>query len=110
MAGGKIASVAVNGLEAEAMRWFYYAYDGDAGYGAPASPGCLLTISNVCLNHAVFIGPDKYTPVSFTFSNGERRDVKGLVRRLKLDSPSVSYAPFMDFPLSFPSCFAPLSY
>lgn len=86
--GGKIASVTANGLEAEAMRRFYYAYDWDTGYGAPASPGCLLTISNACLNHAVFIGPDKYTPVSFTFGNGERvRGCERPVGRLKLYSP-----------------------
>lgn len=28
----------------------------EIGYGAPASPCCLLTISSVCLNHAVLLG------------------------------------------------------
>lgn len=103
--GGNIATVSANGREGETMRWFHYAADWDTGYGAPASPTCLLTIHNVCSNHAVLLGlTNIFQLVSFSAAE-EGGDVEGPGGRSKLSSPSVRRVLLMSVPLFFLSLF-----
>lgn len=73
----------------------------ETGYGAPASPACLLTVHNVCLNHVVLLGlTNIFQLVSFSAAE-KGGDVEGPGGRFKLSSPSVRHVFFMSFPLFF---------
>lgn len=73
----------------------------DTGYGAPASPACLLTVRNVCLNHVVLLGlTNIFQLVSFSAAK-KGGDVEVPGGRFKLSSPSVRHVFFMSFPLFF---------